>query len=473
MITAPGIGSGLDVEGIITQLMSIERRPLTALDAKETAFNTQLSDYGTLKSDLSSFQTEAKKIKDTTAFNAYTATPADPTIFTSSPSTSSIPGNYSISVTQLAAAQKIVATGQTASNTAIGTGASTTLTIDFGTIGGGTFNATTGKYTGATFTLNPSKTTKTVTIGSTDNTLEGIRDAINAVDIGVKASIVNDGSALPFRLVLTPSDGGVSNSLRIGVAGDATLQTLLAQDPAGTQNMMQTVTAQDALLTVDGLSMTKTSNTITDVIQGTTLNLTKTGSTSLSILRDNDAITKDITKMVDAFNQFRERIKSLRLSSLNGDNTLLSIESQMTSIFSTPASGLTGQFSYLAEVGISFQKDGTLAIDSSILKNKLDTNYQDVVELFTHVDQGFAYRLEQTAKDILKFDGVIENKTDGLNQRIKDLTTDRDRLERRMIGIEDRLRAQFTALDGLLSSLQTTSNFLTQQLDNLPTIGKN
>lgn len=471
-ISATGIGSGLDIESIVTQLMALERRPIDALNRKENAYNIQTSAYGTLKSDLSAFQAAVAKIKNNTTFKVYQATPTDVTLLSASASSTAIPGNYSLQINQLAQAQKTVAAGQAASNTAIGGAGTTTLTIDFGTISGGTYNATTGKYTGAAFTLNTAKTTQTVTIDSSSNTLEGIRDAINKVDIGVSATIVNDGSASPYRLVLTSKDSGLANSLRISVAGDAAIQTLLEYNPAGTQNLSQTVTAQDAGLIVDGISVSKPSNTITDVMQGVTLNLAKAGTTTLGITRDNAAITKDIDAFVEAYNKLEKSITGLRAGDLNGDNTLLSIKRQLVEVFQTPANGLGGSFKYLSEIGIAFQKNGTLAVDSSTFENALSGSFNDVLELFSNNNQGFAYRLEVRASDMLKIDGLINNKTDGLDQRIKDLTDRRDVLERRMTSIETRIRAKFTALDGLLSSLQSTSDFLTQQLNNLPKIGK-
>ena len=288
-ISAPGIGSNLDVNNIVSQLMALERRPLQALDRKEATFQAQLSAFGTLKSALSTFQSAAAGLNDGSKFQAYKTTVGDSGIATASAANSAVPGSYALEVTQLAQAQKLVALGQASASAAIGTG---TLTFEFGTIGGGTFDAQTGKYTGATFSANGAGA-KTVTIGASNNTLAGIRDAINAAKIGVTASIINDGSGTPYRLALSVNDPGQAKSLKISVAGDAALSTLLANDPAATQQLAETATARNAQLKIDGVAITKTTNTISDAIEGVTLNLLKTNvgsATTVTVVRDSATI---------------------------------------------------------------------------------------------------------------------------------------------------------------------------------------
>ncbi len=219
------------------------------------------------------------------------------------------PGNYSLTVSQLAQAQNLVAAGQASATTAIGSGTSTTLTFDFGTISGGTL--TNGTYTGASFASNGSAT-KSVTIDSSNNTLSGIRDAINAANIGVTASIINDGSAAPYRLVLTSNATGVANSMKISVAGDATLSGLLAEDPAGTQNLSQTSAALNANFTVNGIAISKASNTVGDVVPGVTLNLagTSASAVTLNVGPNTSSVSTAINGFVTAFNTAAKAIQS-------------------------------------------------------------------------------------------------------------------------------------------------------------------
>ena len=282
-LSSPGIGSNLDVNGIVSQLMSIERQPLTALAKQEASYQAQLSAYGNLKGALSFFQSSVRALSDLSKFQAVTANVSDSTVFTASAGSSAVPGSYSVTATQLAQSQKIVSTGFVNVSDIVGTG---TLTFQFGTT------------SGATFTANSNKPSKAVTIDAAHSSLAGVRDAINAANIGVSATIVNDGSAAPNKLVLTSTDSGAANSLKITVADltdasnvDNAGLSQLAYDPAGTlgngKNLSQTVAAQDALLTVDGITgISKASNSITDVIQGVTLNLVKAGTSTLTVARD-------------------------------------------------------------------------------------------------------------------------------------------------------------------------------------------
>ena len=195
MLSTPGIGSGLDVNGIVNQLMSVERRPLIALDSKEAKQQTQLSAFGALKGALSAFQSSLSGLSSLDKFNANTAKLTDSSLASVSASTSAIPGNYDIEVQTLAQAQKLKSGNFASSNTQIGSG---TLTIQFGT------------YDGDTFTLNPEKAAQSITITPADSSLAGVRDAINQSDAGISASIVNDGSG--DRLVIASKDTGLSNA---------------------------------------------------------------------------------------------------------------------------------------------------------------------------------------------------------------------------------------------------------------------
>src|SRR5215212_2764073 len=207
-ISSPGIGSGLDISSIVTQLMNVEKQPLTLLDQKEASFQAQLSAYGTLRGSLSSFQTAVSGLDNLATFRSVSSTSSDAGIATASATADAAAGVHDLDITQLAKTHAVSAAGQTTTTATIGSGISTTLTFDFGTIAGGSL--TNGVYTGATFTQDGTQTSGTVTIDSTNNSLQGIRDAINKANIGVRASIVNDGSGTPYRLTLTGKTTGVS-----------------------------------------------------------------------------------------------------------------------------------------------------------------------------------------------------------------------------------------------------------------------
>ncbi len=261
-ITSTGLGSGLDISGIVSKLIAVEAQPLTLLDTKEASYQAQLTGYGTFSGALSSFQSAAAALNNASNIGTISAGSSNSAIITATASSTATQGSYSLQVTQLATNQQLFANGVTSTTTPIGTG---TISFDFGTISGGTLTA--GQYSGATFTSNGNGI-RTVAINASNDSLTGIVAAINSANIGVNASIVNDGSGTPYRLSITSVNTGVSNSLKISTSNPGgALDNLIANDPAATQNLTQTVAAQNSTLTVNGLVTTQASNTVTGVIR--------------------------------------------------------------------------------------------------------------------------------------------------------------------------------------------------------------
>ncbi|WJW74582.1 flagellar filament capping protein FliD [Thiohalobacter sp. IOR34] len=442
-LSVSGLGSGLDIEGIVTQLMAIERQPLDRLESRKQEFQTQLSGYGQLKSALSTFQSAMDGLGSTDKFKVFTTTSSDSSVLGASASSAAEPGSYAVTITQLAQAHKMASglTGIADENTSIG--ATGTLQID---VGSSSFS---------------------VVIDSSNNTLAGIRDAINDAsdNAGVTATILNvdDGAGgTESRLVLTSDETGTDNALTVSDASGDVASTL----------SMATVTgydAQDAVLTVDGFSVTSSSNSVTGAIQGVTLELEAAGSATLEVAYDKSAVQTSVETFVAAYNSLQSTISSLREGSLEADSTLLSIQSSIRDEFNTTPTGLTTSLEYLSEIGIKTERDGSLTLDTSVLSDALDSDYDGVAELMANDDQGYAFRLEAVAKELLDIEGVIETRTDGIDTRIDTLDDRIANMEYRLEGIEARYRSQFTALDTLLSQLQTTSNYLSQQLSSLPT----
>ena len=461
-LSSPGVSSGLDVNGIVTQLMTLERQPLRLLTTQQTSYKTRLSAIGQLQSVMSSFQTAAKGLTTATTRPAYLTTSGDAAVFSATAANSAVAGSYAIGVTQIAQAQKIVAGGVTSSSAPIGSGAPTTLSIDFGTISGGTYAG--GTYSGAGFAANAAKPPISVSIDSSNNSLTGIRDAINAKNAGVNATMVNDGSGTPYRLVLTATDSGAANSLRIGVAGDAALQSLLAYDPAGTQNLSQLQVAQNALLSVDGIAISSASNTLTNAVQGVTLNLLKANTPStaqLGIQRDASSLATAINALVTAYNNVNTVITSVtgKNATLQGDSTTLTIQRQLRTALSDVL-GISGIYKSLADINVTLQKDGTLAVDTAKLQARLSSNFADVAAVLS----GFGTSLTTLSNNILDANtGQLTNATAGINAAIKDNNHQQDALNQRLTMIEATYRAQFSALDAMMVSMNHTSSFLQQQ----------
>lgn len=449
--------TAIDVQSLVSQLMAIERQPITKLNTKISNYQSKISSLGTVQGLVSSFQSAATSLGS--SLQGYGATSSDSTVLTGIASTSATAGIYSVTVGPLAQAQSLAATGQASTSTTISSGASTTISFDFGTT------------VGATFTSNGSGV-KTVTIDATNNTLQGISDAINAAKIGVTASIVNDGSATPYRLVLTSSNSGASNSLKITTNGAGNgVDTLLAYDPAGTKNMTQTVAAQDASFTMNGLAMTSASNTVTNAIPGVTLTLSKENATAnLTVARDVAAISTAASNFVSAYNALYSQLKSrtaygsstTTAGTLAGDITVRGMMDQLRNILMTPATG--GTMSNLLEVGITTQaSDGSLKLDSAKLSTAISNDYTGVVNLFTSTT-GFATRLNSWATSTLTAGGTISSRITSFNSNITDLNKQVSALENRMTQLQKLYTNQYTRLNMALSSMNSTSAYLSQQL---------
>lgn len=386
-ISAPGIGSNLDVNGIVSQLMAIERTPLDRIDRQEISFQAQLSAYGNVRSSLSSFQSAIDALASGTRFRSRSVSSSDTAVATGSASATAQLGSYTLDITQTAQAQTLAAAGQSSLTAAIGAGTSTEIRFEFGTISGGTL--TNGVYTGATFEQDASIASGTVTIDSTNNSLTGIRDAINSANLGVRASIVNDGGASPYRLVLQSTTTGENRSMNISVTGDATLAGLLAYDPEATQTLTQTTAARNAELTVNGLAVESTSNTLTSAIDGVSVSLVKAGITTINVSRSTADAEKAVSDFVKSYNELNGILNGVSAADpaagtrgpLNGDAAVRTIQAQLrTTLGGTLGPGFT--LRTLSEVGISFQRDGSLALDSSKLTTALANNADDVAALF-------------------------------------------------------------------------------------------
>jgi flagellar hook-associated protein 2 len=390
-LTSAGIGSNLPVDSIISQLMAVEQQPLTSLDNKVTSFQAKLSAIGTVKSALSTFQTAVHGLSDISKFQSFKATVGDTAVASATVGANATAGNYSLEVSKLAQAQKLASAGQASASAPIGSG---TITFDMGTITGGTFDAATGQYSGASFASNGAGV-KTVTIDPAKTSLSDIRDAINKAGIGVSAAIVNDGSAAPNRLVLTETSTGKSNSMKISVTGDASLQALLDHDPAGTQALSETVSAQSAQFTLDGIAISSASNTVSNVIDGVSLNLTKANvgtPTTIAIASDSAGVTASINQFVSAYNQLNKTLTGLSAydattktgAVLNGDATLRQIQTQLRSLLSSPVGNGGTAFSILSDIGVTV-KAGVMAVDGTKLQAAITNHSSDIASLFAAV----------------------------------------------------------------------------------------
>ena len=448
-ISAGGIGSGLDINGIVSQLVAAEAEPVNArLNAKEIDLGSELSAFGTLKSALSAFQSSVTKLDNETSFQVFTASSSDENVFTASADKTAVAGEYDIEVIQLAQAEKLRSKDYTASTDIVGTG-----TLDI-SLGADTFQ---------------------LTIDSSNSTLEGIRDAINSAsdNPGISASLITVDSGT--QLILSSNKVGASNTIDVVAVDDNASDGFKLTD-LNTSKLNSLQSASDAKIEVDSQTVTRNSNSFSDVISGVTFNLTgvKPGTIeTLSVVSDTQTIKKDIEGFVTNYNTLVGVMKGLSnfdastlvAGPLNGDSVVRGIQNSLRQALSTTVTG--GAFSNLSELGITFGDKGSLEIDGTILEGKLNNELSDVNQFFssgTGIAQTFTTALSGYVED----DGIIDLRTDGLQNRLDGIDDKRDVLTRRMTALEARLNAQFTAMDILVSQLQNTGTFLTQQLDNLP-----
>jgi len=462
-LNAPGVGSGLDVKTLVSNLMAVEQQPLTQLTTQEAKYQAKLSSLGSIRGALSSLQVAAKALATASAVN-YSANASDSTALTLTAGSTAQPGTYNVIVKNLAQPQKLLAAGVASSSTAIGSGSDTTLTFTFGTITG-TANTDTGLYpSGTKFDRNPAKTAVAVQIDSSNNTLAGIRDAINAAGAGVTASIINDGGASPYRLTITANDTGLANSLKISSSGDSAIGALLAYDPAGTQHLSQTQSARNADLTIDGLAITSASNTVAEAIQGVTLNLTKVATSAVTVARNTSGITASLGALVNAYNSVNAAIAgpTAKGAVLQGDSGVLGLQRQVVSLLGGLLN-IGGTYNRLSDLGISFQKDGTLAFDSTKLASAVSANTAGVAALTTALGQA----IDKAATGLIGPSGPMATKTSGINASIKEIGTRRTAIQSHLDTLQAQYTKQFSALDTLISNMNSTSSYLTQQLDSI------
>jgi flagellar hook-associated protein 2 len=614
-ISSPGIGSGLNVDDLVSKLMAAESTKLTQYDTKTAVYQSKLQAYGQVSSAVSTFQGSLSTLNASSTFSALTAKSTNEAMMTASAGTGAAPGKYKINVSQLAQAQSLMTPGQASTSKQIGDGSKTTLTFQFGTTTGGTFgvagdslslataasgiatgsltiNGTAISTTGATrsardlaqaindqtddsgvtakvgttttpatlfanfgavgvtgtnssyalsvggvalasagagetvdaasiddalgtdgvkdalasanitvsgtaaggdlqffapdgsnitikeavngtvtggidksdttentgstktltagvtlssadgsqieiggtnpaaagfkagaagthigagFTQDGEQPSATITLDTKDQTLQGIRDAINKANMGVTATIVSDGSDNPYHLVLTSNKTGEKSSMKVAVDGadggpaNPDIASLLGYDPGGTQGLTQTSGAQDTKLTMNGIAVTSSSTTVDDVIEGVSMDLTATGSTTLNIAQDTSTVTTAINSFVKAYNDLNTTIAGLtgynadtkQGGVLQGDSAVRSIQTQLRRVLGSSVEGLSSNLTNLTQVGLSFDQSGKLTVDSTKLNTAITNNFSDIAGLFAAAgkvsDGGITYNKSGTA----------------------------------------------------------------------------
>lgn len=461
-ISSIGIGSGLDAESIIGKLVALERRPLTLLQSKQTDITTRLSLVGQIQSQVAALSDAAKRLGQASAWAGVTATSSNTSAVTATVTGSPSPTSFNVAVQQLAAAQST-------SSSAVATGT---------TFGAGTLNIAIGTWSSAVppvFTQGTGATVS-VTVGASD-TLDTIASNINAAKAGVTATVLNDASGQ--RLLVRSNNTGAAAGFRIQTTGAAGLGAL-AFDPAVVPATGMAANAyqkgQDANATINGVAVTSATNQVSGAITGVTLQLAQVTTTPALVTLSADTATmrKNINDFVAAYNTLSKTLADATKydpatktgGPMQGNSVILGLQSALRRLEGTSSVGST--FSRLTDVGVEMQRGGFLTVNGS----KLDTAMLDTANLqalFTTDNKnaatnGFGLKFQAFADGLLNSTGTVTNQTSALQAALKRNAQDQDKVTQRAARVEKQLRAQYSALDGKMSSLSALSSYVSQQV---------
>lgn len=455
-VTSSGVGSGIDIEGLVSRLVAAEgQAKQTVLATKQASVQAQISAYGSFRSAIAQLQGALASLKDGAQFRSRTATVADDKIYTATATGAAAPGAYDIEVVRLASSAKLRSGAFAASTTVVGTG---TLTLSLGA------------------------KSFTVAVDGTNSTLAGIRDAINgaAGNPGISAALVtaNDG----VRLVLTSAATGAANAIEVAQSGGDGGLAQLAYDPDAVVNgLTQLQAAQDARIEVDGSVYDSASNTITGAIDGVTLNLLKQTAADtpnrLTVAVDQSKPQAAVNSFVAAYNQVLTGLRRLGAydaatkqgGALLGDPMLRGFLSSVRTELGAASPKLAGNaYTALSDIGVTTNLDGTLKVDATKLAAAFNGNADAVARLFSG-EGGVAKRLDAMLGSYTATGGLLEARTKGLQTTLDDLGKRQVALERSLAAYETRIRAQFTAMDTLVAQLKQTGQNLVAQLDSIKT----
>jgi flagellar hook-associated protein 2 len=456
-IQAAGVGSGLDIAGLVSQLVAAERQPLDArLDRRASAVNVELSALGSLRGALATLRDALAPLRSATAFAVRSATSANEDVFTASATGAIAPGSYDVEVASLATAHRLASAAfASGGGTYVGSG---TLTLS---VGGNAFS---------------------IDVPADGGTLADIRNAINAApgNTGITASIINEVGG--SRLVLTARQTGAVATIEVTQAGGDGGLAALTFDPDSplSGGLTQTTAAADAVVRINGFEHRSASNSVTGAIDGLTLTLRAADAGTshlLTVANDTGTVATRVRKFVADYNATARVFADLqkydaatgRAGALIGDALVRGLENQLLRDVTGALGTAEARFGSLAQLGIRTDATGQLTLDEARLAAALAADFDGVAALFGG-ESGVAARAFERLEAVLASDGPLTARTDTLNRQSREISLEREAVDRRMESVEARYQAQFSALDTLLAQLQSTSQYLEQQLNSLQSL---
>lgn len=479
-ISSIGVGSGLDAEGIITKLVALEKQPLTTLQTKAKFFQSQITEFGKVQAEMSTLMDAANALTSDAGWDSRTASSSNTSAATVTVSSTAGATSFTLDVDALAASQSIAS--------------ATAATGSF--VGAGTMTLQLGKWAtgGASFTPG---TASAVDIAVTDtDTVTTLAQKINTANMGVVATVFNDGTN--SRLLLRSKTTGEEAGFRVqvtdndGLTNDGAGLSRYAFDPeAGAFGMASGATpvvyAADAKARINGMAVTSATNTLKENIPGVTINLLATTTTNyglpaeakspvtMTVSEDVTFAVKNVSAFVEAYNKLSTHLSNLTKydaetktgALFQGDASVLGIQSVLRSILGSTSVG-SSVYSYLSDVGIQRQKDGTLSINTTKLAAAAN-NGSELKKLFltdnsNNLTNGFALKIKDFAQGALFTGGQVANKATALQTVLSNNARDQDRVSERAAQVESKLRKQYSALDTRMASLSALSSYVAQQV---------
>jgi flagellar hook-associated protein 2 len=462
-ISSPGLASGIDIQGIVSKLVALERAPLAPLQQKAASFQSKLSIYGTIKSMVGGLGDAAAKLSAPGAWTSVKGTSSTPDAVGISVAAGTSATSMSIEVQSLAKAQS-VASSAVPVGTAMGGGS---LSIQIGNWAGGTFAA--GSAAAVDVSVEPG------------DTLSQIATKINTAGAGVSATVLRDASG--ERLLIRSSDTGEAQGFRIqatdddGNPNDAAGLSRLAFDPGTASGMTLSQAGANALATVNNVQISSASNTVKDALPGITLTLSKvtTGPVEVAVGVDKDAMRKNIQGLVDAYNAINNMLATATkydpdtkvAGSLQGDSTAVGLQNALRGMMRSVTA--SEPFSRLLDIGIEMKTGGVMAIDTAKLDAALE-NPEDMQALFANTstlptEQGFGLKIKAFADGLLSVNGLVSTRTEALKGYISRNTKDQEKVADRAARAETRYLAQYNAMDAAVGQLNGLNAFVTQQVN--------
>jgi flagellar hook-associated protein 2 len=443
-LSSPGIGSGLDVQGIVQKLMAVEQQPLSKISARVVELKSQVSAYGSLKGAVSSFRDSLEKLSDIKKFKAFSATSSDTAVLAGTASTEAARGTYSLEVLRLAESHRMAAgTAFTGSADVVGSPGDR-MQI---TVGGNSFGIDYGGKSLAT-----------------------TRDEINAAsdNTGVTASLIRDD--VGYRLTLASNGVGSSSFIQLEYTNAGTN----IADPFALQSLNTDRDASGAFAAADlnaavrlegQYLVTSTSNTLSDAVQGVTLSLKKAGTATVTVDRDTAAVQSSVQAFAKSYSDLVALMTKMRREVLKSDTSALgTMESQMRAVLNSRVEGL-GSLTNAFEAGLSTQKNGSLSVDTAMLSKIVAEDFDGLAKLFADPAQGLAKRLYDLADSYLETGGVLDGRSVGLERQVRESENKKTSVQERLKIVEARLLKTYNNLDLVVNRLQGTNSALTSQLE--------